>query len=246
MAPLTRRRQQAIAGRVLRLQAALATSMARILRRFFADQARRVLRRFRTQKALAFEVKATAEELLSDEERTLLELTVRPIVSQAWLEAGALIGDLVGGAEFVDTDPRLQALLNEAGTRITGIHRETLRAIREVLVESGERGYSTWQIANGVPKDGFRGLRSVVTETYRGRAEMISRTELSYAMQSAAHDRYEEARVSEVDVIDGPGCGLRSHQDPDKANGTRRTLILARQYPLAHPACRRVSTPVLV
>jgi hypothetical protein len=214
--------------------------LARKLRRFFAEQAIRVIDRYESMMG----VKMAESELLPDDEIRKLEIVIRPILSAAWLQAADLAGELVDADEVSDTDPRLQNLLRSAGVRIQGIHEETLRSVREVLVEGGEQRYSPWQIANGVPKDGFRGLNDVVAETYKGRADTIARTELATASNAASIDRYTEAGVSEVDIVDGPECGWEEHDDPDLANGSRRTLIEFNEFPISHPNCLRVGLPV--
>jgi hypothetical protein len=46
-----------------------------------------------------------------------------------------------------------------------------------------------------------------------------------------------------VEVRDGPECGWVSHQDPDHADGTLRTVEDADAHPLAHPGCVREIIP---
>lgn len=78
------------------------------------------------------------------------------------------------------------------------------------------------------------------------RALNIARTELGYAANAGATVRYAESGfVLAVRVHDGDGCGWRSHDDPDKANGTIRTLQEAELYTLAHPSCQRAFSPVV-
>jgi hypothetical protein len=239
MATLTRPRQVQIAQRFETLQRALARLLARKLQTFFRQQAMRVV----DQYLLLSGVKMAENELLGDQEIRWLQLTVTPILSEAWLQAGGLASELVGGEPLSGIDPALQTYLNEAGERIRGIQQETLRGVRKVLVEGSARQYSPYQIAHGVPADDFRGLSDVVEETYRGRADRIARTELAFASQRAAHDRYRDAGLSLVDIVDGVDCGWANHDDPDHANGSVRTLIEAEQYPIAHPDCIRISLP---
>lgn len=229
------RRTLYLARRLRRVQARLGAVLARALRLFFADQARRVVARHRLGQT----------DLLPPDETVRLALVLEPRIRAMVLEAAGLSADLAGAPPLEETDIRLLAILVESGDRIRNISEQTRSAVRRALLEGTARGYSPWQIANGVPKDGFRGLRAVVTETYKGRAETIARTEMALACQAAAHDRYQAAGVTEVDVTDGTDCGWTRHDDPDKANGTRRSLSEAVAYPVAHPNCRRVSIPVL-
>lgn len=217
------------------IQERLAGVLARVLRRFFAEQAARVVARYL----------AGLTDLLPDGERVLLERIVEPRVLTIVLAVSSLAGDLVGEAPLQERDPAVLRILAEAANRVRGIDAATRRAIRETLRQGAERGYAPEQIARGVPADGYRGLRAVVREVYRGRAETIARTEMAYAAQEAAHDRYRAAGVQRVRITDGPGCGWTSHDDPDRANGSTRALWEAQMHPLSHPNCRRVSMPIL-
>jgi len=131
---------------------------------------------------------------------------VLPYLIDQTIESGALAAQLVGVAPLLRESPELTALMAQMGTRIRGINDETLRAVQAILRVAAERGYTHYQIANGVEADGYRGIRAVVEETYRGRADTIARTELGTASQRAAHDRYREANVVEVRILDGIDC----------------------------------------
>lgn len=228
-------RRRRLARRLRLLQARLAAALAASLRAFFEDQARRVAARFLVGEPV----------LMPPDELVRLSIVLEPRVRAMAVAASGIAADQVGVEALVENDVRLLAILAEAATRIRRIDEATRQAVRVTLVEGSRRAYSPWQIANGVEKEGYRGLREVVQETYRGRAETIARTEMALACQAAAHDRYAVAGVTEVDITDGEGCGWTSHDDPDKADGTRRSLGEALAYPVAHPNCRRVSMPVL-
>lgn len=51
--------------------------------------------------------------------------------------------------------------------------------------------------------------------------------------------------VSEWTVEDGPDCGWTSHDDPDPANGKTVSRDEAMAWPLSHPRCQRVVSPVI-
>lgn len=74
-------------------------------------------------------------------------------------------------------------------------------------------------------------------------ARMATRTRLAETWQRVTLDLYGQAGIRYVEVVDGAGCGWTSHDDPDKANGTIRSLEEAGAYPLAHPNCVRSSFP---
>ncbi|WP_329126030.1 hypothetical protein [Streptomyces sp. NBC_01353] len=46
-----------------------------------------------------------------------------------------------------------------------------------------------------------------------------------------------------MEVRDGPDCGWQSHQDPDRAHGTLRTVQDALAHPVAHANCQRQFYP---
>lgn len=180
---------------------------------------------------------------------------VRPYTLQMIMAASEETGGLVGLSGLVGTDRATQALLEQAAQRVVQINEVTRQAIREMLAAGLSRGLSDFEIARGVTerrdeggnivREAFRGLREVVEETYEHRADTIARTEMALASQEAAEDRYGVAGVMEVDVMDGEGCGWTEHDDPDVADGSRRTLGESREHPLSHPNCVRVFLPVL-
>ncbi|WP_228981267.1 hypothetical protein [Streptomyces sp. DH12] len=55
----------------------------------------------------------------------------------------------------------------------------------------------------------------------------------------------EQLACTHVEVRDGAGCGWTSHQDPDTADGTLRTISDALAHPTAHPHCIREMRPHL-
>lgn len=253
MTTTTRTHQAAIVARMRHVQQRYENRLAADLARFFTALARRVVARYLAGAQAGATIllrpverkDETAIDILPPTEVAAQQQIIIAVLEDLMRQYGEMAAAAAGGEAFAVTDPRLQALLTEAGDRIVRIDAETRRAVQETLTEGSARGYSSYQIAEGVPADGFSGLRAVVTETYRGRARTIARTEIAEAAQAAAHDRYGAAGITEVDLYDGPECGLRNHHDPDRANGKRIVLAVARQYPIAHPNCRRVSMPVL-
>lgn len=219
------------------------------LRRFFGDQAARVLARYFGLYLVVDAVapQPYAEELLPSIEQVLLWYASAPWLRRASLQSTGLAATAVGFKPTREVDPLLlEQLLRASASMVGGIHRTTLEAIRTTLAEGARRGYTVSQIARGVPVDGFRGLNSVVEETYKNRAETIARTELARTTNLAMLERYQQAGVPMVYVIDGMSptpCGWLRHDDPDQANDTWRTLIDAQAHPLAHPNCVRRFLP---
>ena len=141
--------------------------------------------------------------------------------------------------DFRLNDAATNRLLVEAGQRVVRIDETTRAAIAEQLRIGNERGYSTWEIAHGVPKDGYPGIDGLYRETWAGRANTIARTELQHAQVESAIDRYAATGlVDRLKLIDGD-------QDPDCAARNGKTVPLSARPGLAHPNCTLVVVPVL-
>jgi len=74
-------------------------------------------------------------------------------------------------------------------------------------------------------------------------AEMVIRTKTAEAYQEGGLNQGEQLGIDWWEVMDGPGCGWTSHDDPQKADGMIVPLASARAHPLSHPNCRRSTTP---
>ncbi|MFD3452783.1 hypothetical protein ACFWVC_11410 [Streptomyces sp. NPDC058691] len=70
-------------------------------------------------------------------------------------------------------------------------------------------------------------------------AEAATLAKSAVAYNAGTLNRAREAGVQWVQAFDGAGCGWTSHQDPDKATGTLRTVEEAAAWPISHPRCRR-------
>lgn len=153
---------------------------------------------------------------------------------------GVNTAGLLGTEAFEPNSPAVQRILSTGADRAVKITDATRNALRLALQQGLERGYSIQQIANGVPGDGFPGLKSLVTELYKNRARTIARTETATAINQSAAARYEAGGVAEVIVMDG---------DQDAAcaavNGSRQTTEWARSNPIAHPNCTRAMLPFI-
>jgi hypothetical protein len=238
----TSARNAALAQRLRVVRNRLERRLSLLLHDFFRAQAERVVSRYLDHAKIAM---VNVDTLLPPSEDALLEIVFRGPVSQASLLSGNFAAMLVGAEPLTEADPAVLRRLAESAQRVTNINNATRQAIQQTLNDATLSGYGAYQTVNGVPADGFAGLRSVVQETYQGRADTIARTEMATVSQQAAHERYDAAGVQEVDIIDGPECGWTAHDDPDLADGSRRTLDEADEYPTAHPNCGRVSLPVV-
>jgi hypothetical protein len=144
-------------------------------------------------------------------------------------------------------DPILEASLQSAGARIKGINETTRQAIADALTEGTRRGYSIPQIVNGVPDEGYTGVRDAPMKNGQSafdelRAETIARTETMNAYNDAALRGYDSFGVKEVQAIDGDedeDCASRDGQVypidealtvTDHPNGTLDWVPLSKSY----------------
>lgn len=144
--------------------------------------------------------------------------------------AGYGVDQIVGGVIDSATKETLLAPLRDvvsgAGLR-PGIYTEEYdRRIKQGKTEAEARDLATKKASNS-------------------RAYTIARTELGFAANAGAAARFKTSGlVLAVRVYDGDGCGWKSHTDPDKANGSIRSLEEAEQYTLGHPNCQRAYGPI--
>lgn len=142
--------------------------------------------------------------------------------------------------QFRLTDSAVNALLVEAAHQVVRIDETTRQAIAEQLRLGQELGLSTWEIANGRPDIEYRGIEGLYSETWKGRAETIARTELQHAQNEAALNRYAATgMVDMVEIVDGDDW------DAECAARNGRVVPLSERPQLLHPRCTLGLIPVL-
>lgn len=184
----------------------------------------------------------TADQLISAKDDADIQRTYRDLHLLAAEAAWNAINDsgLLDVEVWDSGSPPVQRLLAEGATRVVGINDSTRSALREMLQVGVSRGYSIAQIAAGVADDEYAGVRSLVSELYRNRAQTIARTEIGTAQAGATAARYAASGVTEVRVMDG------DHDAPcSGVNGTTQTVEWYAANPLAHPNCIRAAYPVI-
>lgn len=177
---------------------------------------------------------------------------VRPLLldvaARSWV---ALDGpEVLDHVPFDPEAPPIQQVLRSASERVVNINATTRKAINEILQEGTNRGLSIGQIARGVSevtdeagtvtRPAFRGIRSVIQETYKNRARTIARTEVKAAQNRTTAARYQASGVTFVEIRDGDedaGCA--------SVNGTRQTVEWLAENPSEHPNCTRGAIPVI-
>ena len=137
------------------------------------------------------------------------------------------------------SDADVAYMLTQAAQQVTQIDETTRQAIREQLVVGAANGLSTYEIANGVPDAGYRGIQGLYMDTWPGRPAMIARTELQHAQNEASLNRYQRSGVEMVQIIDGDDWDLPC------ANRNGTIVPITERPQLNHPNCTMVVVPVL-
>jgi hypothetical protein len=144
--------------------------------------------------------------------------------------------------DFRLDDAATRSMLDRAAEQVVRIDETTREAIREQLRIGQARGYSQWEIANGVPGDEYPGIEGLFKETWRGRAALVARNELAMAQISASQNRYAATgMVDRVQLRDGTSSA------PDAACIQRNGAVVAldSQPEQLHIGCTLVLIPVL-
>lgn len=179
----------------------------------------------------------------AEEEQRLLALILFPRYERMLRAVHGLVQSAfpeLSPDEFRLDDAATRRLLALAAERVVLIDEATRRALRGVLQEGQARGYSDRQIADGVPEEGYGGVKGLYLETWRSRAQTIARTELSEAQVASSLDRYAATGlVSRVEIVE--------HRDTDAACAQRngRVVPLGERPGLLHPNCRMALIPVV-
>lgn len=135
---------------------------------------------------------------------------------------------------------------------ITNRIQEGVRRARSFLRAAQDAARST--IAARVDTETLRRDHDLGTVVYANQArhpiDAWARTAITWqavttANTAAARTSLDELGVSYVEIRDGADCGWTSHDDPDRANRTLRTVQDALAHPTAHPHCVRELLPRL-
>lgn len=189
---------------------------------------------------------------------------LRAILEPHYIEMGeatfGIVSAQIGTEVAWDLSNRnVRAILQEVGVRVTAINEESRRRIRQLVLAEIESGANadhlerqlrvltrSWAGLGGpvsMSREDRRRL-SAAEAAARSRAHAIALTETGNAFNRAAVEGYRQSGlVTQVRVYDGPDCGWSSHNDPDLAHGSTRTLNEAAATPLSHPHCQRAFGP---
>ena len=181
-----------------------------------------------------------AGDLITGDDRKKLETLIKrfyvEIIQLSWETWNYTLGVTTA---FDLTDPIVTEALQSAAQSVKDITSTTLEEIQGALTYANENGWSVDQLVRG--DETQPGLRSIVDETYQGRAENIARTELGEAQNQATISRYEAAGVGLVEILDNGSTD--DDVECQEANGQIWTLEYFSEHVLEHPNCTRAAAP---
>ena len=196
---------------------------------------------------------------LMDEVDAQAAATITRAMTTAY-ETGAWVTAISGLAEPTFTGISSAAITGLAQTTMDDLLTATsgVRETTKALIRELTRDQVINVLYTGVtPADAARDLRRLLEKhqihavTYAdGKriglaqySEMVLRTKTAEAYQAGGLDQGEALGWDWWEIMDGPGCGWRDHNDPQKANGMIVDIEAAKEHRLSHPSCRRSSTP---
>jgi HK97 family phage portal protein len=229
----------AISQVLLRIRNGVAKRMTANVDVYFSQLADRVVSRVQKSKAVKAEL-PSADELINAEDRKQLEALVKrfyvEVISLSWDTLNVALGVELA---FDLGDPAVTRALRMAGAHVKEIEGTVMDAMKEALAYGSENGWSIDQLVRGDATQ--RGLRDIIDETYKNQSRAIARSELGQAQNAATAERYKDAGVQKVEILDGgaddsaPAC--------DMANGQIWTVDLFEANSLQHPNCSRAAAP---
>lgn len=236
-------RRQSIAESLLKVRKVAAGSMVNSLDAYFAKLANNVVDRAEGKGLQGSEQKAKlpdANDLLDPSDDVDLEKLIKRfyvrVIELSWDTWNVTLGI---EKAFDLSDPAVTRALEMAGEHVQEIQGTTKQALIEALQHASENGWSIDQLVRG---DGDQpGLRDIIEETYKNRSRAVAISELGHAQNAATAERYKDAGVEKVEILDGgaddsaPACEL--------ANGQIWTVDLFEANPMQHPNCSRAAAP---
>lgn len=167
---------------------------------------------------------------------TILDNALRPTTLFRWTDRHRAAVTALSAQYYAD----LTARINEALRRA----RAFLRAAQDAA-----RGTAAHFDVTALRRD--HPLDTVVyANQARHPVESWARAAITWqavttANTAAARTALDELGTEWVEIRDGADCGWTSHDDPDRANRTLRTVQDALAHPTAHPHCQRELLPRL-
>jgi len=168
---------------------------------------------------------------------------LQEVAEKTWADVSR--AGVLSEISFTSHEGAVRTRLTQASQRATQMNDFTRARINTQLQAGVNKGYSLRQIADGVPKENFTGLRGIVRGIPRNpdaikRARVIARTEVRWAQNQTTALRYKASGVSEVIIRDGD-----DDEECRAVDGTRQTIDWYESNPTQHPNCTRGATPVI-
>lgn len=215
------------------------------LRTFWRKQAARIIGEVTREQAGGSWEHRAAEAIDWDEEETALAKFLASFYDLNGQAAYAAAATTVGvDIDWSLSNPLVRQLMSRLALRVTDIAETTREDVQRVVAEALTEGVTMTELADR--------LSTLFTETYRGRAMTVARTESQNAYNSAALTGYEETGlVAEAELLDNPDHGGYGGDGDGLTCAERDGLVL----PLAeaqlsvdgtHPNCILAMAPVLI
>jgi len=111
----------------------------------------------------------------------------------------------VGPLEFDPKNQSVQRLLSTPSQSAKEIVSYTQRRMVSAIYRASEKGYTTAQLANGIPEEGFTGIKQIARDAYANRTKAIARTETAKAQNLATITYAKEQGIEYVRAYDPDG-----------------------------------------
>lgn len=201
------------------------------------------------RRAVAFA--AMVERLMREVERAAaawVRASLPAVYAQGAADAG--VGSFVWGTTHTDA---MRALAGEMWDDVLGATRFVSRRAKQLIRSLGRVETARTIVESQTAVQGGRNLarslreRGIWAVTYRDGSrhglaeysEMLIRTQSAKAYNAGTVNQAVGNGVRFFECFDGFDCGLVTHDDADKANGTIRDAATAAAYSISHPRCRR-------
>ncbi|NUQ86373.1 MAG: phage portal protein [Anaerolineales bacterium] len=241
----SQRKGSAVSRQLLSIRNQTAKRMTGAVDAYFSQLADRVIERAKsdstTKVTKGHEGKSdlpSVDDLMDAGDRKQLA----DLVKRFYIEVIELSWDLWNVALGVEIafdlgDPAVTRALKLATKHIQEIDDEIRENLKKALQYASEHGWGIDELVRGdATQPGLRDI--LVDENY---ARTVARAELGSAQNAATAERYKDAGVTKVEILDGgaedsaPACDL--------ANGMIWTLELFERNSLQHPNCSRAAAP---
>lgn len=166
---------------------------------------------------------------------TMLDNADRPHSMFTWTARHQSAVTAASAQYFADLSGRIQEAIRRA--------RAFLRAVQDAARDTTGRVLDVEALRREHPLDTVIYANDARHPVNSWARASITWQAVTTANTAAARTALDELGTSFVEVRDGADCGWTSHDDPDRANRTLRTVQDALAHPVAHPNCQRELLP---